>query len=45
MIKVEKCTVEFEGDRLVVLSDFTLIVKALLDTGTRVDQIERELYR
>jgi len=41
MIKVEKCTVEFEGDRLMVLSDFTLIVKALLDTGTRVDQIER----
>lgn len=41
MIKVEKCTVEFEGDRLMVLSDFALIVKALLDTGTRLDQIER----
>ena len=41
MIKVEKSTVEFEGDRLMVLSDFALIVKALLDTGTRVDQIER----
>lgn len=41
MIKVEKSTVEFEGDRLVVLSDFALIVKALLDTGTRLDQIER----
>ena len=41
MIKVEKSTVEFEGDRLMVLSDFALIVKALLDTGTRLDQIER----
>ncbi len=41
MIKVEKSTVEFEGVRLMVLSDFALIVKALLDTGTRVDQIER----
>ena len=41
MIKAEKCTVEFEGDRLMVLSDFALIVKALLDTGTRLDQIER----
>lgn len=27
MIKVEKSTVEFEGDRLMVLSDFALIVK------------------